>query len=67
MANVEKIKHDTIEFVKDVESEAKRITWPTRNDAVKSTVAVLAITGFFALFFSLVDYFFSYLFGLILS
>ena len=67
MANMEQIKHDTIEFVKDVESEAKRITWPTRNDAMKSTVAVLAITAFFALFFSLVDYFFSYLFGLILS
>lgn len=67
MVNVEKYKNDTIEFVKDVESEAKRITWPTKNDAIKSTIAVLAITAFFALFFSVIDYFFSYLFGLILS
>lgn len=67
MGNFEKIKSDTVEFVKDVESEVKRITWPTRNDAFKSTMAVLVITAFFALFFSLVDYFFSYLFGLILS
>lgn len=67
MANIDNIKTDTIEFVKDVESEVKRITWPTRNDALKSTLAVLVITGFFALFFSLVDYFFSFLFGLILS
>lgn len=67
MANIDNIKTDTIEFVKDVESEVKRITWPTRSDALKSTVAVLVITGFFALFFSVVDYFFSYLFGLILS
>ena len=67
MANIDNIKTDTIEFAKDVESEVKRITWPTRSDALKSTVAVLVITGFFALFFSIVDYFFSYLFGLILS
>ncbi|MGH7885927.1 MAG: preprotein translocase subunit SecE [Thermodesulfobacteriota bacterium] len=67
MANFENIKSDTVEFFQDVESEVKRITWPTRNDALKSTMAVLVITGFFALFFSLVDYFFSYLFGLILS
>lgn len=67
MANIDNIKTDTIEFVKDVESEVKRITWPTRSDALKSTIAVLVITGFFALFFSVVDYFFSYLFGLILG
>ncbi len=67
MANMDKLKTDTIEFAKDVESEVKRITWPTRGDAFKSTIAVLVITGFFALFFSVIDYFFSYLFGLILS
>ena len=67
MANFEQIKEETTQFVKDVELEAKRITWPTKNDALKSTVAVLVITAFFALFFALVDFVFSYIFGLVLS
>ncbi|NIP31122.1 MAG: preprotein translocase subunit SecE [Candidatus Dadabacteria bacterium] len=67
MGKIEEIKSETSQFVKDVESEAKRITWPTKNDALKSTFAVILITGFFALFFALIDYLFSMLFGFILS
>ena len=67
MGKFEEVKTETTQFVKDVESEVKRITWPTRPDALKSTFAVILITGFFALFFALVDYLFSMLFGFILN
>ena len=67
MKSFEEIRNETSQFIRDVELEAKRITWPTKNDALKSTLAVLLITAFFAMFFALVDYLFSLLFGFILS
>ncbi len=62
-----KMKDDTGRYLAGVASEIKRITWPEPGDAVKSTLVVVIITAFFALFFMLTDYVFSFVFGLILS
>ena len=67
MNSFDKYKQDTTEFVREVESEVKRITWPTRNEALKSTIAVLSISGIFAVFLALVDYVFSVVIGAFLS
>ena len=67
MEKFDKIKVDTTRYLSGVATELKRITWPERNDTVKSTLVVVVITAFFALFFMLADYVFSFLFGLILS
>ncbi|MCY4262828.1 MAG: preprotein translocase subunit SecE [Candidatus Dadabacteria bacterium] len=67
MEKFDKIKVDTTRYLSGVATELKRITWPERNDTVKSTLVVIVITAFFALFFMLADYVFSFLFGLILS
>ncbi len=55
------------EFAKDVENEAKRITWPSRDEAIKSTLAVIVISAVFAAFLGLVDYLFSMVVSSILS
>jgi preprotein translocase subunit SecE len=55
------------QFTKDIESEAKRITWPSRQETIKSTLAVIVISGIFASFLGLVDYVFSWVIKLILS
>ncbi len=67
MEKFDRIKEDTTRYLSGVATEMKRITWPERKDTVKSTFVVVIITAFFALFFMLADYVFSFLFGLILS
>ena len=67
MEKFDRIKADTTRYLSGVATEMKRITWPERKDTIKSTFVVIIITAFFALFFMLADYVFSFLFGLILS
>ncbi len=67
MEKFDRIKVDTTKYLSGVATELRRITWPERKDTVKSTLVVVIITAFFALFFMLADYVFSFLFGLILS
>ena len=67
---MDKIKNVTSSitgFAGDIENEAKRITWPSRQEAVKSTLAVLVVSGVFAAFLGLVDYLFSIAVRLLLS
>lgn len=59
MERLRNLSSDTVQYAKDIESEAKRITWPSRNDTLKSTLAVIVISGVFAAFLGLVDYIFS--------
>ena len=40
----------TKEFFHDTQSEMKKVTWPTRNEVVGTTVVVIAATLVFALF-----------------
>ena len=67
MSKISEISADTKQFAKDIESEAKRITWPSRPEAVKSTLAVIVISGVFAAFLGLVDYAFSMIVRFILG
>ena len=40
----------TREFFRDVSAEMKKVTWPTRNEVVGTTVVVIVSTIVFALF-----------------
>lgn len=42
-------------FIKQVRQEAIKVTWPTRKETTLSTVMVLAMVLFAAVFFFLVD------------
>ncbi len=59
MNKIKNISDQTIDFFKDVEVEAKRITWPSRNEAIKSTLAVVFISAILASFLGLIDFVFS--------
>lgn len=67
MDKIRQLSAETTQFAKDIESEAKRITWPSRPEAIKSTIAVLVISGIFAAFLAGVDYVFAWLVRLLLS
>jgi len=43
------------EYLKGVKAELRKVTWPTRKEAVKLTAIVFAVCTIFALFFWLVD------------
>lgn len=59
MDKIRQLSSETAQFAKDIENEAKRITWPTRPEAIKSTLAVIVISALFAAFLAGVDYVFS--------
>jgi preprotein translocase subunit SecE len=42
-------------FIREVRQENNKVSWPTRREVVASTITVLLLTTFAALFFLLVD------------
>ena len=49
----------TILYIKEVIAEAKHVTWPTRNQTISFTVAVLVISALVAYYLGLLDFLFS--------
>jgi len=47
---------DTREFLHDVRLEMKQVTWPSRDEVISTTTAVVATVAFFGLFLAVVDW-----------
>lgn len=54
-----------IDYVKSVYAEMRKVTWPTRNELVSSTVVVIALSIIVAVIIFIMDTVFSSLLGLI--
>jgi preprotein translocase subunit SecE len=54
-------------FLKDVRSELKKVTWPSKNEVVSTTVVVIAATVFFGFYLFFMDVIFSWVIGQIKS
>jgi preprotein translocase subunit SecE len=52
-------------FFKDAKRELNWVTWPSRNETVKSTGVLLVLVGISALYLGIVDAIFSLLLGLV--
>lgn len=48
-------------FLKDVRSELKKVTWPSRAEVTSTTVVVIAATVFFGFYLFFMDLVFSWL------
>jgi preprotein translocase subunit SecE len=46
----------TRDFLHDVNVEAQKVTWPSRDDVISTTGVVIATVGFFAVFLRVVDW-----------
>ena len=44
------------DFVRQVRQEVSKVTWPTRTETIQSTLMVVVMVAFAALFFFLVDF-----------
>ena len=47
-------------FLRDVRAELKKVTWPSRNEVVNTTVVVIAATVFFGFYLFFMDVIFSW-------
>lgn len=60
-------KFAPVEFFKQVRSEAKRVTWPTRQETITSTVAVFVMVVIASIFLFAADQVLSFLVRLALG
>jgi preprotein translocase subunit SecE len=56
-----------IQFLSEVKSEVKKVTWPTKKEAMGGTAVVLVVVFIMALFLGLVDMLLSKIIGVIFS
>ncbi len=54
-----------VKFFKELKAEAKRITWPSKKDIKKATIAVVSFSFLYVIFVGLLDYGFDNLVKLI--
>jgi len=48
-------------FLTEVKGELKRVTWPTRNDLQKTTIAVIVLCIIFGIYLQVIDLLFRFL------
>ncbi|MGH7909964.1 MAG: preprotein translocase subunit SecE [Thermodesulfobacteriota bacterium] len=56
-----------VQFFKDIEVEAKRISWPSLRESIRSTGAVIVICIILASFLGAIDFLFSLIVKYVLS
>lgn len=49
-------------YLREVRGEMKKVTWPSKDDLVKTTIAVLVISLFFGVYLFGVDFVFARVF-----
>jgi len=54
-----------VKFFKNLKAETKRITWPSKKDIKKASIAVASFSFLFVIFVGLLDYGFNNLYKLI--
>jgi preprotein translocase subunit SecE len=55
-----------VKYFKETRAELRKVSWPSRKDAVNLTIIVMSVTIAMAAFLGVVDFLFSRLFSLII-
>lgn len=66
-ANAKKPKKSPIQYFKEVRSEFKKVSWPTRKQVFNNTVVVLVVIVISSIGVWALDFLFSSLWSLVLS
>lgn len=53
-------------YLKETRVELKKVSWPSRQEALSLTFIVVAFTIFMAALLGIIDYIFAWVFGLII-
>lgn len=67
VSNVNKNTNSMVKFFKDIKSEFRKITWPSRQDTIRTTEVVFATLALFVLILWLYDSVFGYVLKVILQ
>lgn len=62
----QKKENAIVKYLKETRAELRKVSWPSREEAINLTAIVVAVTTAMAAFLGVVDYLFSKLFGLII-
>ena len=60
----QKKENAIIRYYKETRAELRKVTWPSREEAINLTAIVVAVTTAMAVFLGVMDFIFSKLFGL---
>ncbi|MEE8162951.1 MAG: preprotein translocase subunit SecE [Anaerolineae bacterium] len=55
-----------IKYLKETRAELRKVSWPSRQQALNLTLIVVAFTVFMAALLGIIDYIFAWLFGLVI-
>jgi preprotein translocase subunit SecE len=61
-----KVGGSPIQFLKEVKTELKKVSWPSKNEVIKMTLIVLGVSVAVSLFISSLDFIFTKLTELII-
>jgi preprotein translocase subunit SecE len=61
-----KVLKRIVDYLKNVYLELRKVTWPTRNELVSSTVVVIIVSVFVAVVIFILDMVFTSILGLVL-
>jgi preprotein translocase subunit SecE len=61
-----KVLKRIVDYLKNVYLELRKVTWPTRNELVSSTVVVIIVSVFVAVVIFILDTVFTSILGLVL-
>ncbi|MGM0441088.1 MAG: preprotein translocase subunit SecE [Elusimicrobiota bacterium] len=62
-----KIFDKTRRFIREVLIEVRKVTWPDKKELISSTLVVIVLVFFVALYIGLVDFVLSHLLGVLLQ
>jgi preprotein translocase subunit SecE len=51
-----KPKRSRIAFIRDIIDELRKVTWPTRREAIRLTIMVIIVCGVVGIFLGALDY-----------
>ena len=64
---ISKLRDNAVtQYLRETWYELKKVSWPTRKEAVNLTLMVISVTSFLAIVLGIMDWMFSWAFGLIL-
>lgn len=56
-----------VNFLKEVRTELKKVTWPTRGEVVKYTIVVIAVSTIVGIYLGVLDFAFTKIMETVLS
>ena len=56
-----------VRYFKETRAELRKVSWPTRQEALNLTLIVVAFTIFMAALLGIIDYIFAWVFSLIIG